>query len=190
MLAENCKNGPQTVAPDPFTALAALLGQLADVVRGTSQRQYVQNPVGVVNSSVGSHVRHCLDHFAALCRGAEAGRIDYDDRERGTQVETSPDAALAEIAALQQRLRPLAGAALHQAIRVKSLVNGHGAAIEVSSSLGRELVFVLSHTVHHNALIGAMCKTLGVPTPERFGYAPSTLAHLDGVSCAQSRSSR
>jgi hypothetical protein len=51
--------------------------------------------------------------------------------------------------------------------------------------VGRELAFVLSHTVHHNALIAVMALTLGVSIPDRFGYAPSTIAHLEKVACAQ-----
>jgi len=59
------------------------------------------------------------------------------------------------------------------------------APVEVETTVGRELAFVLSHTVHHNALIAVMAKTLGVPVPERFGYAPSTIVHLEKTACAR-----
>ena len=45
------------------------------------------------------------------------------------------------------------------------------------STVGRELAYVLSHTIHHNAIIGSMVKALGGVLPERFGYAPSTVRH-------------
>ncbi|MEM7623450.1 MAG: hypothetical protein AAF235_09640, partial [Planctomycetota bacterium] len=48
------------------------------------------------------------------------------------------------------------------------------------SSLGREAAFVLSHTVHHCAMIAVMARSLRIAVPERFGYAPSTVAHLGG----------
>ena len=57
--------------------------------------------------------------------------------------------------------------------------------LEADTTFVREVVFVLSHTVHHNALIGVMAKTLGVPLPPYFGYAPSTIAHLEQSACAQ-----
>jgi hypothetical protein len=57
--------------------------------------------------------------------------------------------------------------------------------VEADTSVGRELVFVLSQTAHHNALIGVMAKTLGVPLPEFFGYAPSTIAYLERSACAR-----
>jgi uncharacterized damage-inducible protein DinB len=57
--------------------------------------------------------------------------------------------------------------------------------MEVETTVGRELAFVLSHTVHHNALIAVMARTLGVPVPDLFGYAPSTIAHLEKAACAR-----
>src|SRR4051812_42637413 len=73
--------------------LAALLQQLADVVAHLRTDQYRQNPVGVVTSSVGGHVRHCLDHVRALIDSLESGELDYDNRRRGTDIETSTAAA-------------------------------------------------------------------------------------------------
>jgi hypothetical protein len=147
-------------------------------------------PVGVIASSLGGHIRHCLDHFAALCSASTAAVIDYDQRERGTAVEISRSAALIAIRQLQGQLEELDGTLLARPVRVRSMLAGDGTSIETQSSLGRELVFVLSHTIHHNALIAAMCKTLEIPTPQRFGYAPATVAHLDQTTCAPSRSCR
>ncbi|MCC6357797.1 MAG: DinB family protein [Phycisphaerales bacterium] len=170
---------------DPFDLLAALLDQLAGVLEATSDSQYTQRPVGVVSSSLGGHVRHCLDHFNALCRGAEKGAIDYDDRERGTMVETSRRAALSTIAELQERLERLDTSMLPMPLRIRSVISSDGQSLENVTSLGRELVFVLSHTVHHNALLAVMCRTLGIPLPDDFGYAPSTLAHAAEAACAR-----
>ncbi len=63
--------------------------------------------------------------------------------------------------------------------------NQHGVPVQVETTVGRELAFVLSHTIHHNALIGVMAAMLGVPVPDRFGYAPSTLVHLEKRACAR-----
>lgn len=180
----------QTQAADrqpanPFVQLAVSLRQLAELLAVTSDEQYIQNPVGVIASSLGGHVRHCLDHFEALCSGAATGAMDYDDRARGTRVETDRYAAQQSIRRLQDRVAMLDASMLTKAVRVTAMLAGDGTSIEATSSLGRELAFVLSHTVHHCALITAMCRTLGIPIPERFGYAPSTIAHLDGSACAQ-----
>ena len=179
-----------TQPANPFVQLGVALCQLAELLSVTSDEQYIQKPVGVIPSSLGGHVRHCLDHFEALCSGAATGAMDYDERARGTMVETDRSAALQSIRRLQDRLATLDASMLTRTVRVTSMLAGDGTSIETLSSLGRELAFVLSHTVHHNALVAAMCKTLGIPIPERFGYAPSTVAHLDGTACVRSRSSR
>ncbi|TWT44136.1 DinB superfamily protein [Phycisphaerae bacterium RAS1] len=168
-----------------FASLQAVLGQLADVLAALNDEQYVRQPVGVIDGSFGGHVRHCLDHCESLCRGAASGLIDYDQRERGTPVETSRTAALAAIASIERSLAALDDAALTLPLRVTTLLAGDRAAITSDSSLGRELAFVLSHTVHHYALLAAICRTLGVPTPARFGFAPSTISYLDSPACAR-----
>ena len=56
------------------------------------------------------------------------------------------------------------------------------------SSASRELEFLLSHTVHHYALIGVICQLAGQTLPKDFGMAPSTLRHLQSqadAACAR-----
>jgi uncharacterized damage-inducible protein DinB len=70
-------------------------------------------------------------------------------------------------------------------LRLRTMVSSAGDLIKTETSLGRELAFVLSHTIHHNALISVMAMLMGVSVPERFGYAPSTIAYLEKGQCAQ-----
>jgi hypothetical protein len=179
----------RTQPTNPFALLEISLWQLADLLAVTSDEQYIQKPVGVIPSSLGGHVRHCLDHFEALCSGAATGTMDYDDRERGTTVESDRFAAQQSIRRLRDRMALLDASMLTRTVRVMSMLSSDGISIEALSSLGRELAFVLSHTVHHNALVAAMCKTLSIPIPERFGFAPATIAHLDGTACVSPQSS-
>src|SRR4051794_39320267 len=83
---------PQMVSP-----LSQLLRQLAGVIERLDDEQYTQKPVGVIESSVGGHVRHCLDHLYSLLAAVETGHLDYDHRERGTPVEMFRTCALAAI---------------------------------------------------------------------------------------------
>src|SRR4051794_39327799 len=75
--------------------LVALLRQLTELIGSMTDGQYAQKPVGLVPSSIGGHVRHSLDHLSALLNGAADGELDYDRRERGTDVERCRAAALA-----------------------------------------------------------------------------------------------
>jgi hypothetical protein len=69
-------------------------------------------------------------------------------------------------------------------LRVRILMTSDGPPVQVASSVGREMAYVLSHTIHHNAIIGAMVRTLGGELPERFGYAPATIAFVKQRACA------
>jgi len=164
----------------PAALLARALGDLAGVVASLSPAAYAA-PAPGFPSSVGGQVRHCLDHVAALVTGAASGRIDYDRRVRGTPVETSPPAALAAIDRLAAGLVALAAADLDRDVVVVERLAPADPPVGNRSSLGRELAFVLSHTHHHGALIAPMARAVGGTIPERFGFAPSTLAHLAAV---------
>jgi hypothetical protein len=165
--------------------LVAVLRQLADLLRAATDEQYVMKPANVVSSNIGGHVRHCLDHVETLLGGAGIGVMSYDDRQRGTDVEKNRLAALEAIARQMEELHVLRDGSLDLPIRLRVLMAATGPSICVETTLGRELAFVISHTVHHNALIGVIAKLVGVPVPDRFGYAPSTLAHMEKRKCAR-----
>jgi hypothetical protein len=154
--------------------LAPLLLQLAGIIERIDDAQYLAERAKGVSGGVGSHVRHCLDHVCALLAGLPAGRVDYDRRQRGTAIEVSRPAALAEI----QRLVPALTAAgrldFDRPLEIVITQAAAAAAITASSSLGREFAFVESHTIHHFAIIALLLRELGVEVPSRFGYAPST----------------
>ena len=171
--------------PPAVPALIAVLRQLTRLLLELTDMQYTMKPVGVVSSSIGGHVRHNLDHIDALLSGLESGLIDYDARERGTEVERSRHAALAAIQRQEEQLISICWPLQWQALRLSALITPDGERVNVETSLDRELSFVLSHTIHHNALIGVMAKLLGVRVPATFGYAPSTLAHRLGKTCAR-----
>ncbi|MBI1915349.1 MAG: DinB family protein [Planctomycetes bacterium] len=165
---------PRAVLP-----LVALLRQLAELLEALTDGQYARKPVGVVSSSIGGHVRHSLDHFEALLGGLSAGAVDYDRRQRGTDVEHCRKAALEAINRLEQRLLASLWVSGSQPLRLSVLLTPDGPRVEVTTTLERELAYVLSHTTHHNALIAVMARLLGVALPSHFGYAPSTVAHRE-----------
>jgi uncharacterized damage-inducible protein DinB len=175
--------------PDALSAatlpLVAVLRQLGELLEALTDEQYVRKPVGVVPSSIGGHIRHNLDHVSALLAGVERGEIDYDQRERGTDVETNRQAALQAIERQVLELLAFAARGEDRRLRLRGLVTSASSPVVVETSVARELSFVLSHTIHHNALIGVMAMLLGVPIPERFGYAPSTIAHLEKSRCVR-----
>ncbi len=165
----------------PLSAAALLgsLGQLVDLLRQADGDQYARRPVTHFNCSLGEQVRHVLDHVACFICGLDSGRLDYDHRERGTEIERDRVAAIAEIERLDGRLQALGDRCVDEPCAfIIHPPEMDAPPVSAPSSLGRELSFVLSHTIHHLAIISAMCVELGLAVPKQVGYAPSTLAHV------------
>ena len=142
--------------------------------------RYARSAPPVFPSGIGSNVRHSLDHYANFLSGLEFGTVDYESRQRGTDVETDPDSARRQIAEIIKGLKKLTASDEDKALHVH--VEDGGAGPEcvplASSSVRRELDFLLSHTVHHNALIAVALRIDGFDPGEEFGVAPSTLRYL------------
>lgn len=162
----------------PLEALAGLVEQLAVVVGQLSDDQYTCPHVGWQSGSIGGHVRHCLDHIETLLSGVPGGQINYDARQRGTQIECDRRAALAHCEHLQRQLLLCGETPLERGVQVCTLFGPGQAPLRVNSTFGRELAFVHSHTIHHQAMIASLVRALGGPVPEYFGYAPSTIGYL------------
>jgi hypothetical protein len=167
------------------TATAALAHVIA-LIESTDQALDRMTPeqyraTGLVGhgSAIGAHIRHCLDHVQALVDGMAAGVIDYDSRIRGTDVESSPAAAHAAAARAVSGLRALAQRPFDEAVVSLCMLAADAAPMRLNSTFGRELAFVLSHTVHHTAMVVLLARAQGIDLPERFGYAPSTVAWLE-----------
>jgi uncharacterized damage-inducible protein DinB len=64
---------------------------------------------------------------------------------------------------------------LDEPIEVAAITSTDGHAVMGWSTLARELAFVLSHTIHHQAIVALLLEQQGVSAgDDRFGYAPTT----------------
>ena len=122
---------------------------------------------------IGGHVRHCLDHVSALVAGTRTGLCAYDRRARGTAVETCRLAALHCILDLEADLLRL-NSQFDVPVDVETQVDTEGAFLVTTSTIGRELLFVINHTIHHNALIAHLLDERAIDMGPRFGLAPAT----------------
>ncbi|QJW93058.1 DinB family protein [Frigoriglobus tundricola] len=171
MLETTCTCEPMAVRP-----LIGLLHQLFDLIETLTDDEYARKPVGVVESSIGGHVRHNLDHIEALLNGLPSGQLCYDHRDRGTNVERDRLAALGAILRLEGALLAFPWSEVPAVVVLDALVAPDLPPVQATTSAERELAFVVSHTIHHNALVRVMVKWLGRTVPADFGYAPSTIA--------------
>jgi hypothetical protein len=157
------------------TALEGALEELAAVVAVLSPEAYRARPLPHASGSIGEHVRHCLDHVSALVSANGSSVLSYDQRDRGTAVETDPAQALRCIQLL--RIKVAVGrwsTRLDEPICVMSTVARGEVMLTGISTVARELAFVLNHTIHHQAMIGLLASLQACEVPDGFGYAPST----------------
>jgi uncharacterized damage-inducible protein DinB len=179
---------PDLAASDaaPFEALRRLLTELETVVQGLPPDAYCERPAPAVSGTVGQHVRHCLDHVDAFLSNRPAMFLSYDHRDRGTAVETDPSAAATRIRALRSELQRWAAMrSLDEPVQVVSQLSRDGDVIVSWSTLARELSFVISHTIHHQATIAVLLDMFGRRVPDGFGHAPSTPLGTSHAPCAR-----
>jgi hypothetical protein len=146
---------------------------------------YAMPAPGRTSGGVGGHVRHCLDHVGALVAATGTGICEYDRRRRGTDVETCRTAALARIVELRARLVTFDSRLLDEPLLVESQIDPSGTTILTRSSVCREVAFVISHTIHHNAIVAQLPAARGVSLDQRFGVAPATPLEPEAAACAR-----
>ena len=151
------------------------LAQGESLLMQLSDEDYTRKVAVAFNASVGGHYRHCLDHFRSLLDSAAQGDLNYDHRERGTLVEHDRFAALNATRELRDAYQHLDPEILPRTLSVTCKTSYTTIGSQVSpSTVGREIMYVVAHAVHHYALIGIMGELMGLKMPAGFGVAPST----------------
>ena len=154
------------------------LGQALDLVERIGPL-YVESGLQG-QASTGAHMRHVLDCYLCFLRGLKTqDRVNYDARERDPRVETDSEHAAQVIRGLIDSLSNLSESDLTRRLKVQvdAAAWHQQDALWSDSSVGRELQFLLSHTVHHFALMALILRAQGVDPGAEFGVAPSTLEH-------------
>jgi len=152
---------------------SAVLGQAVSLVAAHRQSDEL-----AYSYPIGAHLRHVIEHYEALLLRKEPRVVDYDSRPRNRELQRNPDVALRRLRLLLRRLDEWTGGSLDAPVQVLGrggLAGDFGFA--VISSVGRELVFVASHAIHHYALLKPHCIQRGISIPAHFGRAPSTMAY-------------
>ena len=172
-------SGSNIATETPARELADLIESFVPLIVDLDHGAYTAD-ASLHIGTIGGHVRHMLDHVNALIESPLGEPIDYDTRQRDTPVENDPHAAVDAIKQAVQALRerpPHRADQADRAVVILTALSQDDAPRPFSSTFDRELAFVLSHTVHHAAMIAAIARQLDVVVPSSFGVAPSTLKH-------------
>ena len=170
-----------TPADNEIEANEQLLANLCKRIASLTTAQYTWRYKNSA-SSIGKHIRHIIDHYTCFFRTLAESYVDYNNRTRGSVLETSVDAAsgiLNEIVHQLSDLRHLPARQISAGqISVYISIDPDERAAPVESNLKRELLFLQSHTLHHMAVIQLLLDLLGSPVEPDFAYAPSTKKFL------------
>lgn len=155
----------------------ASLNQSIALLENLSDEVYRETNGLPVNSSVGVHLRHCIDFYECFLRGAKTERVNYNERTRDNLIETDRRFAITKLSIIISELESLSTA--NDASLMVCIENGDAdnPSSWCHSTVLRELQFLLSHTTHHYALMALMVKLQGLTVDESFGVTPSTLKH-------------
>jgi uncharacterized damage-inducible protein DinB len=169
-----------TAPEDPSSGLllddnVEAIKQGIDLIARLDDRLYTRPVRELSLSGVGAHFRHCLDFYQGFLSGVESGRINYDRRARDERIEKSRLFAIAKLRAITIDLGRVS--AIENGRVFETLLEGKSDSDWSASSLKRELQFLLSHTIHHYALIAVALRLQGFEPGDEFGVAPSTLRH-------------
>jgi uncharacterized damage-inducible protein DinB len=171
-----------------IASVIEVLDQGEVILSELDDENYVRKLPTALNASIGGHYRHCLDHFRSLLDAAQKRTLNYDHRERGTLVETDRFAALNTTRALREGYGQMPTAWLERSIEVTCKTSYAASGSQTSgSTVGREIMYVVAHAVHHYALIGIMGGLMGLKMPSGFGVAPSTAKYQTDLSRLQQR---
>lgn len=158
--------------------LIGIMLQGLALINTLSPDDYTSTHAQIKTSSIGAHYRHHLEHIQLLLDGAH-DLIDYDRRKRDPAIETDVQVARSRTEELIGRLRQFSPTQLNATVTVV-----HQSCEDTDlrpmchSTFERELLFVLSHAVHHYALINVIHQLVtNRPCHEGFGVMPSTIAH-------------
>ncbi len=157
-----------------------LLEQLKSCLSQLKSQEYSTSLTIFSGSSIGQHTRHIIEFYQCLLKQANNGIINYDLRERDLRIETDLKEVLKIISSLQKQLPLLT---LNNEIFLQGMLGGE--INTVQSSISRELLYVIEHSVHHMAIlkIGIFNAFPQVKLSANFGVAESTIKYHK--QCAQ-----
>ena len=160
------------ITSDTFTQLRHIINEL--------KREEYGLKLPILNqSSIGQHVRHILEFYICLSQGIESGVVDYDSRTRNMSLEDDPNYANV----ILDELNNIFCKGNVEDTYLTNMIEFNGVSIASNSSVSRELVYLIEHSIHHYAIIAIALRNefSHIEIPSHFGVAYSTSKYKSGV---------
>jgi len=158
-------------------ALSSCLEQVETILDLIEQGASDRAEVTYRERSLGKHVRHIIDHILAFKASEKSGLLDYDRRNRGSDIEVDWGTAREFLDGVREWLVNAETPSVP--LRVKSEIDCQASVSELfESNSDRELLYLINHTIHHIAFMRLLMEQEGYHLPDHIGLAPSTASYL------------
>jgi len=163
---------PSASIQTAIQANLAVIHQGITLLQQLGSERYRQRVPVCYNASVGGHLRHIIEHYQSFLQGLGSGEIDYEKRARDPLIENDPTYAGGTLEAIAEQLGDWSALLTNHPLGLAAETTP---GVTTTTSVLRELEFLLSHTIHHYALVAVMARLQGHEPEPSFGVAPSTL---------------
>jgi uncharacterized damage-inducible protein DinB len=120
--------------------------QVIQLLETMTLGMYRQPLKSLHNHSVGQHTRHIIEFYGCLWSGIKSKTVNYDLRERNTEIETNKDLSVSYLKTIVEQYSTLE---TDELLSLQTIV----AEQPIQSTLQRELIYLVEHTTHHLAII-------------------------------------
>lgn len=154
------------------------ISDITSILHQMSSAEYSQELLLLNGSSIGKHLRHVVEFYEALLKAQKTQKICYDRRERKIILEENISYTLNFLNELSKKF-----GLLTQDTPLTMQAKYGEEIYETKTSLYREIIYNIEHTVHHLAIIriALMACFPNVQIPENFGYAASTIQFQETI---------
>ena len=151
------------------------LFELKSILNQVKDSDYSKALVVLENGTLGRHVRHILEFYECLFMSCADDAVCYDDRKRNILLEENIRFASDYVDQIIDKIEKVN---INKRLLLKSKYDN--AEILMESSLFREIMYNIEHTVHHLAIIriAVSSELTYIDLSATFGYADSTVQFL------------
>ena len=152
-----------------------ILEEIKDLTEKITDDLFIKKCALLNNNTIGQHIRHILEFYLCFFNGIIENKVNYDNRKRDINIETKRLYCLKKIDYIIEKIEKL-----NVTNDVIQLENNSidGKKTEIKTTLFRELLYCLDHSIHHQATIKIALKTFDTNiVSENFGIAPATIQY-------------
>ena len=153
----------------------SVLKKIITIINNLNEDLWIQKISTINNETIGRHIRHIIDFYVSFFDGINEGLINYDNRNRNIEFEKNIKLAYNKIIDIINQLKYFEPNDKVVNVIINHSIYGN----RMQSTINRELMNLIDHSIHHGVIINLVLNTnfKYLNINEKF-YSPSTIEHL------------